>query len=363
MSRLKVGYVGCGFMAQKVHIPNIVALEDECELVAIAEVRTELGRKVQQRWHIPAFYESHAKLAQDKTIQAVALSGHYAGQGEIAIDLLKAGKNIFMEKPMAISVEQAERILEAERQSGQRLMIAYMKRYDAGNVMIKKLLEQYRTSGDMGRLRYVRNQGIVGAWSAGLDTPMDNTSEPVPNPPEGIWPAWLPKEKQRGYLGYLQQYTHNVNLLRWFLAAENAQVQVMSATLDPTDGLTGVTVLKLNGITTVIESGGLKCHEWNEHTQLFFEKGWIKTEMPTLLLRNVPASVEVYRGDGAEPCTSRFFPANGRSWSYKEEMKHFIQCIKDGTPFRSPASDAVKDVRILEAIYRKHIEALSQENE
>ncbi len=372
MSKLKIGYVGCGWMAQKVHIPNIVGLEDECELVAIAEVRPELGRKVQQRWRIPALYVSHTLLAKDKNVQAVCVSGHWAGQGEIAIDLLNAGKDVFMEKPMAMSVEQAERILEAERKSGKRLMIAYMKRYDAGNVMVKNLIDQYRASGELGRLQYVRNHGMPGEWTGGLNTPMENTNETVPNPPEAIWPNWLPKEHQKGYLGYLEKYSHNINLLRWFLGVENEQVQVKSATFElqaeqPYPKLvllmTGVTVLKINGIITVIESGNVKCHDWNEHTQLYFEKGWIKTETPCLLLRNVPASVEVYRGDLAAPCTSRFFPENGRSWSYIEEMKHFIQCLRDGTPFRSTAADAMNDVKTMEAIYRKHLKTLAHEKD
>lgn len=45
MERLRLGYVGAGFMAQKVHLPNFSSIE-QCELVALAEVRPELGRKV-----------------------------------------------------------------------------------------------------------------------------------------------------------------------------------------------------------------------------------------------------------------------------------------------------------------------------
>ena len=54
MEPIKLGYVGCGFMAQKVHIPNFTSLPN-CELIGLAEVRPELGGKVQQRWGIPAF--------------------------------------------------------------------------------------------------------------------------------------------------------------------------------------------------------------------------------------------------------------------------------------------------------------------
>jgi predicted dehydrogenase len=352
MAKLKMGYVGCGFMAQKVHLPNLTALP-ECEVAAVAEVRPQLGRKVQERFRIPRLYASHTELAKDPAIQAVGVSGHYSAQGEIAIELLQAGKDVFMEKPMAVSVAQAERILEAEKRSGKRLMVAYMKRYDPGNVHVKKLLEGYQRTGEMGKLRFVRNHGFCGDWTAGLDTPMDGTDEKYPDAPSA-WPAWLPEHSRKGYLGYLQQYTHYVNLVRWFLNA-GGDVKVKAVELDA-DGWRGVAVLEVAGVTTVIESGGVKFHGWDEHTQLYFDHGWVKTEAPPLLLRNVPATVEVYRGDGDEKTCTQSFPPAGRNWSYKEEAKHFVECVLSGAAFRSPASDALGDVRALENIYRKHVE-------
>ena len=50
---VRLGYVGCGFMAQKVHIPNLLSTPG-CELVALAELRQELGRKVQASFAIEA---------------------------------------------------------------------------------------------------------------------------------------------------------------------------------------------------------------------------------------------------------------------------------------------------------------------
>ena len=107
MDPVKLGYVGCGFMAQKVHIPNFLRIS-ECDLVAIAEVRAELGQKMQDRYRVPKLYKDHLELARDSEIEAVAVSADFAVQGEIAKDLLSAGKCIFMEKPMAVSIKQAE---------------------------------------------------------------------------------------------------------------------------------------------------------------------------------------------------------------------------------------------------------------
>jgi predicted dehydrogenase len=98
MEPIKLGYVGCGFMAQRVHIPNFIGIDD-CELIALAEVRSQLGRKVQERHKIQRLYVDHLELAQDPEIEAVAVSADFALQGEIPKDLLRAGKHVFMEKP------------------------------------------------------------------------------------------------------------------------------------------------------------------------------------------------------------------------------------------------------------------------
>ena len=92
MESIKLGYVGCGFMAQKVHIPNFASLP-ACELIGLAEVRTDLGRNVQRRWEIPRLYADHTELAADPDIEAAAVSADFALQGEIAKDLLSAGEN------------------------------------------------------------------------------------------------------------------------------------------------------------------------------------------------------------------------------------------------------------------------------
>jgi predicted dehydrogenase len=353
MNQVKMGYVGCGFMAQKVHIPNLISLP-ECEFVAVAELREKLAKKVQERHRIPKLYKDHRELASDPEIEAVGVSGHFAVQGEIAIDLLRAGKHVFMEKPMAVSVSQAERILDAVRESGCRLMVGYMKRYDAGNELVKDKLDQFIKTGELGRITYVRNHGFCGDWIAGLDTPLEQTDEPYPAPePLAGKPDWLPDQFYRGYIGYLQQYTHNVNLLRWFLDAYD-KVRVECVHLDD-NGMNGVVILNVNGMRAIIESGSVAYHGWDEHTQIYFQKGWIKTCAPPLLLKNVPASVEIYRSEPSRQLQN-LIPASGWSWAYKREAEHFLRCVIEDAPFRSPAEDTINDVRVFEDIYRMFAE-------
>ena len=350
MSRLRVGYVGCGFMAQRVHLPNLAAIPD-CELVALAEVRPLLGRKVQERYRIPRLYPSHVELAADPEVEAVCVSAAFHVQGEIAKDLLLAGKHVFMEKPMAISIPQAEAILAASRQTGARLMVGYMKRYDAGNELFRSTLDGFRASGELGEIVYARNHGFCGDWTAGIDTPVETTDEPAPASPAPI-PSWLPPEFFKDYVGYLQQYTHNINLLRWFLDAGD-RVQVKHVDFD-SDGYTGIVVFDMNGTRAVLESGRLSYYRWDEHTQVYLRHGWLRTWAPPLLLRNAPAEVEIYRGGETQTFTTPL-PKDRWSWSYKRELEHFVRQVRSGEPFRTSGEDTLTDVRLFEDIYRAHL--------
>jgi predicted dehydrogenase len=350
MEPVRLGYVGCGFMAQKVHLPNFANIPG-CRLVALAEMRQDLGRKVQDRYGIPKLYRTHLELADDPGVEAVAVSAAYTLQGQIARDLLRRGKHVLMEKPMATAAAQAEEILAAEREGGGRLMIGYMKRYDAGNECARDAIRRFRESGELGDVVYARNHGFCGDWVAGLDVPTETSQEPMPPAPTAV-PEWLPDHWTRPYLGYLQQYTHNVNLLRWLLDAED-RVRVRVVDLNE-DGYTGVVVLDMDGIRSTLETGALSHYRWDEHTQVYFRHGWVQTWAPPLLLRNQPAEVEVYRAGEVQEFT-RPVPKPGWTWSYKREAEFFVRCVRTGEPYRSTAADTLTDVRLFEEIYRSFL--------
>lgn len=73
---LRLGYVGCGFMAQKVHLPNLTNIP-ECQVVAMTELRPKLGALVRERYHIPVLYSDHLELAADREIEAAGVSAAF----------------------------------------------------------------------------------------------------------------------------------------------------------------------------------------------------------------------------------------------------------------------------------------------
>lgn len=346
---LGFGYVGCGFMAQGVHIPNFAEIPG-VELVALAELRPQLGEKVQRRWGFRKLYRDHRELGQDPEVEALGVSAAFSEQAAIAHDLLRAGKHVFMEKPMALSVAEAEEMIEAAQRGSARLMVGYMKRYDAGNELAKRLIDQFRADNSMGELFYARNHGFCGReWTAGFDGRLEASDEPRPKPAPARCPEWMPERWHHAYVGYLQQYAHNVNLLRWFLeAGDDARVAAVEL---GEDGYTGVVVCEMKGVRAIIESGNISHYGWDEHTQVYFRDGSVTVTSPPLLLKQVPASVCVYRGGSVQE-TSHPLPEALYSWSYRREAEHFVACLRSGEPFRSSGEDTLADVRVFEDIYR-----------
>lgn len=351
---VRFAYVGCGFVAQRIHIPNFASLPD-CHFVALAEARQGLGERVAARYGIPKVYRSHEEIASDPEIEAVGVSAPYALQGKIAEDLIRAGKHVFMEKPMAVSTARAESLVAAVKAGSARLMVGYMKRYDPGNLMLKAHLDAWRESGEAGRILLARNHGFGGNWVYAQDpnVPFESSSEAAPPAPDEC-PDWLPARWREAYLGYLQQWTHNVNLLRFFLGDTDGTARVASVQLDA-DGMTGIVVLDINGTRAVVESGYTHFHGWEEHTQIYFQRGWLRTQAPALMQKETSATVEVYRaaGDGRPAqLTQEFAPP---AWSYREEAKDFLARLRSGEAFRSSAEDTAHDVRLFEDIYKEFV--------
>ena len=148
----------------------------------MAERRSKLARAVASRFAIGKVYQDHLELAADPEIDAVAVSVNYAQQGEIAADLLKAGKHVFMEKPLAVSSVQAERILDAAASGNARLMVAYMKRFDPGNILARAIYSGmgYKMERKAGFcMRVTTASGAIGSMVSAGQSPFTNTDEPI----------------------------------------------------------------------------------------------------------------------------------------------------------------------------------------
>jgi predicted dehydrogenase len=341
---VKVGIVGAGFMGQIAHIDNYAQIES-CRIVALAEVRPELRRRVALRYDIPRTYETHLDLLDDPEVEAVVAVTPRPQIGPIALDCLKAGKHLITEKPMAATLEQATVLVDAARVSGVRYSVGYMKRHDEGVQLAKQLLDEVVASGELGPIVYARAHCFMGDSYANAGGHI--VTDEVPSGDRPVWPIapeWVSEAREREYAWFLNVYVHNVNLLRYLLGRTPT---VDFARLDREDGM--VALLDFQDYTATLEAGRSSYHDWDEVTEVFFAHGRLRVVTPPALLRNMPAQVELYRGaDGFETRV----PQSGWTWAFRRQAEAFINDVRSDGDSLASGSDGLTDMKLVEDMWR-----------
>lgn len=342
---VRLGFLGCGFMGQMVHLPNFLD-SPGCEVVALADAREQLARRVAEKFHIGRVYHDHGALAEAEDIDAVVSITPETANASIALDLLKAGKHVFIEKPIATSAAVAREMAAAAERAGKILMVGYQKRFDPGVEEAREMLSDLRETGELGRITFVRVHCFGGDWVCGTLGRQIATDEPAPVTP-AVWPDWLPEGERDSFYWYNNVYCHNLNLLRYLFGEPD---RVHSAWLRGTSRLA---ILDYGTFPVSMEAGSLAAYRWDEHLLIAFERGTLEIATPPPLLRNVPARVRLYRNvQGAETVE----PLAPHDWSFRREAEHFIDCIAKNRQPLSPAADAVADVALVEAVVRRGLE-------
>lgn len=346
MDKVKVGFVGCGMMGQLAHLTNFLESE-RCEVVALAEKREKLGRKVAEKYGIPNLYGSHEELCADDEIDAVVEITEDDLHAPIAIDLMNAGKHVFTEKPMATSLADAEKMAETAQEKNVKLMVGYMKRYDPGVEKAKEIVDDLIRSGEIGAITFVRSHCFGGDWVCNIGRPI-STDEPAPEIKSRL-PDWLPAELGREFKGYNNVYCHNINLLR-FLVGEIKGIS--SVQLSKPGRYGKVVVFDFGPFLGTLETGGVSANFWDEEMKIYFEDGWIEIFTPPPLLRNVPAKVKVYKAGKIQEVIT---PYAEWDWSFRRADEHFLECIIEDKEPRSSGKDSMEDLRVMESIFKKRL--------
>jgi len=341
MDKLRVGFVGAGFMGQLAHLTNFVELK-QCEVVALAETREQLREQVARKYGIPKTVPSHLDLCEDPDIDAVVEITSDDMHAPIAIDAMNAGKHVFMEKPMATCLKDAQEMVDAARRNNVHLVIGYMKRYDPGVEQAREMIQELKESGELGGITFARAHCFGGDWVCNVGTPI-RTDEPYPDITPHL-PDWLDPKDAGKFKGFNNVYCHNFNLLR-FLAGDISDVRFADL-----NSPTNVVVLAMDDFSAALELGHLSANAWDEQTKLYFADGWIEVRTPSPLLKNVPATVELYKAGKIQEVLSPYTPWE---WSFRRADEQFINDILNDEASRSSGEDSLKDMAVIEEIFKR----------
>ncbi len=137
------GIIGCGNVTEVKSGPAFSKVPGS-RLLAVMRRNRVLAEDYAKRHNVPKVYSDAQQLINDKDIDAVYVATPPGSHAEYAIDTLKAGKPVYIEKPMAINYEECEKINEASARYGVPVFVAYYRRALPGFLKVKEMIENVK---------------------------------------------------------------------------------------------------------------------------------------------------------------------------------------------------------------------------
>ena len=170
MSRLRIGIIGCGGIANGKHLPSLKAI-NRADIVAFCDLIPERAEKACAEYGAEGAktYTDYHRLLEDKSIDVVYVLTPNRMHAQVSIDALNAGKHVMCEKPMAKCAADARLMVKAAQETGKKLTIGYQHRHKASAQYLKSIIGR----GDLGDMYYaealaVRRRGTPN-WGVFLN--------------------------------------------------------------------------------------------------------------------------------------------------------------------------------------------------
>ena len=351
--RIRVGVVGCGVIAQVMHLNYLWELSDRFEITALCDVSAETARACADRYHAGAVYTDwHDLIQHDLDLVMVLTSGSHA---PIAVAAASAGNHVFVEKPMCLSLAEGREMLEAARKASVRLMVGTMKRYDPAYERLRELMP-------LDDLR------LVGVTT--LESPMHPYIQaypltPLTPPPPEILRALkeedndrlaraLPEGDEEARYCYrwmlLDNLVHEFNMLRGVLGEPTRvhQARLGRLVCDITLGF-GNTEVHLSWV----DLPGLA--HYKQELAFYALDRRVTLTLPSPYLRGMPSLLTIEGGEAGTPHGSRTVEVMSYEEAFKRELVELHDAITAGREPRTSAIDGLHDVALCHAVARSFI--------
>lgn len=324
MTKIKIGSVGLGRLGEQ-HSENIAQRVKGVELFALCDMDDKKLNSVSDRLGVKHRFTDFDEMIGLEELDAVVIvspSGLHPLQISSA---LKAGKHVFSEKPLGVTVAECKEAEAAvEKYSDKVFMLGFMRRFDPSYQYAKKKVD----AGEIGRIIMFRS------YSQDPEKFIDGAIS------------------YAGHSGgqFLDMAVHDIDLARWFTGSEPETVYAMGGCYAHEefaqfkDGDNVSALMKFNNDTMVfLFAGRTAPHGYNVETEIIGTKGILR-------IASVPQKnhVEILDNYGVRrECSENFIERFEDS--YLNEIQEFADCINEG---RKPEVSAHDGTRVLEIAYR-----------
>jgi len=325
--------VGCGRIAKK-HAELLGGNQlAGARLVAVCDVKEERARYYGEQYGVPWFTDMHDMMSQaGSSIDAVSILTESGNHARHAIALAPYGKHIVVEKPMALTLDDADDMIRACDAAGVKLFVVKQNRYNYPVQKLREALEQGRFGKlVMGtvRVRWCRTQEYYDQ-----------------DPWRGTW-------AMDGGV-FTNQASHHIDLLEWMLGEpESVFAKSSTALVNIETEDTGVAVLRFrSGALGVVEATtATRPKDLEGSLSLLGEKGTVEIGGFAVNEMKIWNFLDRQEGDDTVLETFREAPPNVYGYGHKAYLARVVESIRDGKPALVDGLEGRKSLELIMAIY------------
>jgi len=351
--RITIGFIGAGKMANDYHLPEILRMKDT-QAVAVCEVdpkrRAHAKKRIDDTYQLGGKgcdeYVDFRELLARKDIDAVIIATPEHWHAIPIIEACKAGKDVYCEKPLTLTILESKRCIEAVRK--------HNRVFQTGSQQRSNVFGQFREAVEIirsGRLGKIKRVSVgVGGPSRWCDLP-EEPMEPgldwdlwlgcAPKrpyhsalSPRGVhnhFPAWRAYREYAGG-GHADMGAHHYDIAQWALDMDRSGPVEILPPVDP-KAQTGVRYLFANGIE-MVHGGPGGCVFEGENGKLRIDRGHLESEPASIVKERLPG--EGFGGGDVHLFKS---PGHHRNW---------LDCIKSR---HQPVADVEAGARTVTIVH------------
>lgn len=322
MQKTKIGVIGLGSIAQLVHLPNIIKL-DNAELTAVAEIKKNRLHTIADKFGVTQRFTDYREMLEKTDIEAVVIATPTNTHKDIAIDCLNADKDVLVEKPLARTFAEAKSVVDVAKKSRRKLMVGMNLRYRPDTMLLRSII----SAGEIGDPFYAKC-GWVRRQS----------SEE----------KWFTKKEEAGGGVIIDLGIHLLDLALWLLNyPEISSVSCKSYnhyTKSVEDTAISFLRFKNDSIINLEVSWSLPTDKDHFYLSVFGTKGSF-TLNPLHVYKRINDEILDLTPAQVDNATMLF------KKSYMNELKSFVGAVKGLNPVLSPGDEALERMKIIEAMY------------
>ncbi len=324
--KVKIAVVGTGRMGS-VHTRNIASQIPEAELVALCDIRLEVAQALADEIGIRHVVEDYHELLADPQIEAVLIATSTDAHAFIMKDTAAAGKHIFCEKPLALELEKIDDALAVIEKSGVKLQVGFNRRFD----------------NNLRRVHELVATGEVGSPCILRITSRD--------------PDFASMDYLRVSGGiFLDMTIHDFDMARFQVGEVDEVYAAGGVLLKPElneigDIDTAMVTLKFsNGAIGAIDNTRRAVYGYDQRLEIFCSNGTVmaNNQLEDVAIKGNP--------DGFLSAKLPYFFMQRYASSYVEEVRQFVECVRDDKPVPVNGEDGRAAVVLGYAAWRSYTE-------